>query len=1483
MSDSKSFATKTLVAMLALCQVVSVEAVVPPLGNTPLNQTSLVEPNLMFVYDTSGSMAWSHVPDHGSSLNGDSLANANVVPATVGYKNALCNSLAFNPALTYDPPTRADGTLFPNSTWTSAYYDGLRTSKASATNTPSMPFSGYGATIDLSSEYFAWDLEEAALSLTPFRRGNNNAGSAINSVGNGASLNVVRKAAAGDPSPKVVVSGAGPNYVVRVYPGSVSATHNYQLNDLVALLQPASIAGIYRVTNVVNLAAATSYFEFSLQTTAALPTVASGTNWHFREPETNGNNLGDSQLYVFGTGSPYTAYLVTNGIQARMLDGYRVIDIDTQGGYANYNGTYNLLDVNSVDGNNGFAKFQVTTNYLPGTAGTQDDDIGRFYQATELPSAAHYYAYTGTDPAPTDHTDVKCKEAPTVSIVDSKKVLGNSTNFTKVLIPLPTVDPIDTLYKTDGGAPITMTKAELNRRFANWFTYYRRRSMTMKSAVSTAFGSIDGDYRVGFMTIHAQPSHITTAGGSSFRPVGKFVGTTTGTVRGNWYSTLFAAPESGSTPLREALAGVGRYYGNKYSATVADPMYSNLNGGACQRNYTILSTDGMWNSNTPNPLNCSNCAVGLTATPSNDSNTVLDADSATGPATFAPFRLRSDGAFDGKNSSGTLADVALHYYGQDIRPDLPNNYGTANPANFQNMVSHTIGLGLSGRLKFIEDYKTSVDPASDFNRIKTGVATCSAAGGGTGASVCDWPDANTGNPNGTYPERVDDLWHAAVNGRGTFFSAKDPGSLARGLIKALTDIKADVFKAVAPSTASPVLSDDDNVAYVASYRNGSWSGRLEAKLINPETGEYLPGAPIWRAHQKLDAAVLSGGGTGWDTQRRIAVGTGSGTAVPFRWASLPAGHRTVLEDGKTAAYGESLLNYLRGDKSNEGESGNKLFRARGDDTVGDTTIGILGDIINSRPVVLSKATSRYSQDYHEGYDAFVTSVKNRPPVVYVNSNDGMLHAFDATSAGIGGAKVATATSGKELWAYIPSMLLRTGADALDEDGRKNGLQSYAYSEAANPPFRKHFLSDATPTIFDADLGHTGGTKGAVNWRSLLISGLNKGGKGYFALDVTNGAAATEVDVANKLLWEFKGDADMGYSFGSVTVSWIKDHGWVVIVPSGYNNSTGNGAIWILNAKTGAVVKKFTISSAGCGTNSCFQLPGLSASNPLNLGSLATFVTSRDEERLWSIYAADMQGNVWRMDVSDANMNNWKIVKLAELDRGLAPKGVYDNTRQPVTVNPAIAWDSAADARWIFIGTGLDQSKADRDGTFAQANQVQTMYAIRDGKALAPLTGSELPVKRDVMVPVNRATVDEVNLESHKRGWYMDLAPSEQVLGIDRLAERVVLQPSAALGQVIFASTIPTKDLCSPGNVARVYARSYLAGKEGRSFLKIGTGNVAYKELTTGAAASPRLIQLKGGKIVLQSADVKGELTNVGLENADVTLQTKASWRELIPD
>ncbi|MEH6461238.1 pilus assembly protein [Chitinimonas sp. JJ19] len=1467
MSDSKSYATKALVAILALCQVVSVEAVVPPLGNTPLNQTSSVEPNLMFVYDTSGSMAWSFVPDH-SSLDGNTLNSANVVPGTVGYKNHMCNTLAFNPLIDYQPPYRADGVLFPQVNFGAAPYEGLRPTMSSGTNTVAMPHGGTGSVVNLATEYFGFDVVESALNnvnsnspLVSVRRGNNNSGSSTANNGN-TSIGLVASNITNTSQARVQRSAiASPNWTVRVLPETTG--HGYQVNDIVIVHQPLAVAGLYRVT-AVSTSGSDPYFEFQVPGTVPVPTTTTSPaqSWLFQEAQSD-------QLYVFGASPNFNAYIVMPGVRARMLDGYRKLEITTSTNNQ-YNGVYDISDINFVNGFTGFIKFPVTTNFLPGT---NSQNVGAYYKVTEIPSEAHYFAYTGPGTDLTFDDDV-CKEAPSVSVVLGKKVLGNSTNFTYVKIPGNVPGSTNTRVKNSEGVEVSLSNAVLTQRFANWFSYYRRRSMLMKSAVSTAFNSVDDSFRVGFLSINAAPNQITTAGNAMFRPVDKF----SGTVRTNWYETLFASGENYSTPLREALAGAGRYFGNKYNTTVVDPMYTSDRGGLCQKNFTILSTDGQWNNTTPNPLNCNNCAVGLNGTPGNNTDSVFDADGNSGPVAFAPYRLRSDGVFDGRSVSGMLADIALHYYAQDIRPDLSNEkFDTTKPAPFQNMVTHTIGLGLTGRLAFTSDYKTSTAADNDFYRIKQGVATCSAAGGGTGSSVCNWPDPSAGGM-----QRVDDLWHAAVNGRGTFFSAKDPSSLSQGLATALNSIQADVFNAVAPSFASPVLSDNDNVAYVASYRNGSWTGRVEAKLINPDTGDLLTTPPIWRAHNILDAAVLADGGTGWSTRRRIAVGNGAGGAVPFRWASLPIAHQNVLADGKDAAYGEKLLNYLRGDKSNEGSAGSKLFRPRGDDLDGDPTIGILGDIINSRPIVLGKATSRYSEDYHEGYNDFVALVKNRKPVVYVNSNDGMLHAFDATSAGSGISRVATADSGKELWAYIPGLLMHSGTD---EDGRKNGLQSYAYVEGGTPPFRKHYLNDATPTVFDADLGHTGGVKGAKDWRSILISGLNKGGRGYFALDVTNGGAVTtEAEAASKFLWEFKGDADMGYSFGQATVSWLKNQGWVVIVPSGYNNSTGNGAIWILNAKTGAVIKKFTISATGCGDNSCFAVPGIGPGNPLNLGSLATFVTSADEERLWSIYAADMQGNVWRMDVSDDNMNNWKIVKLAELDRNTAPTGVYGTTRQPVTVNPAIAWDSAADARWIFIGTGLDQSKLDRDDLVPQASQVQSMYAIRDGKALAPLTGAELPVKRDKMVAVNRAGTDEVVMPSDKRGWYMDLAPFEAASPANRLAERVVLQPSAALGQVIFASTVPTKDLCTPGNIARVYARSYLAGKEGRSFLQNSGGSrVAYIELMTGAAASPRLVQLKGGKIVLQTADVKGSITNVGLENADVSLQSKTSWRELIPD
>jgi len=116
--------------------------------------------------------------------------------------------------------------------------------------------------------------------------------------------------------------------------------------------------------------------------------------------------------------------------------------------------------------------------------------------------------------------------------------------------------------------------------FANWYSFYRTRMLMMKTATGQAFKTVNDKYRVGLMRINSS-SAPTLA-----------IDTFDGTQKSAWYTALYGTIPSGSTPLRRALSNAGRYYAGKLSGT--DPVqYS------CQQNFTLLSTDGYWNSDGP--------------------------------------------------------------------------------------------------------------------------------------------------------------------------------------------------------------------------------------------------------------------------------------------------------------------------------------------------------------------------------------------------------------------------------------------------------------------------------------------------------------------------------------------------------------------------------------------------------------------------------------------------------------------------------------------------------------------------------------------------------------------------------------------------------------------------------------------------------------------------------------------------------------------
>ncbi|AYV38601.1 pilus assembly protein [Aeromonas veronii] len=434
---------------------------------------------------------------------------------------------------------------------------------------------------------------------------------------------------------------------------------------------------------------------------------------------------------------------------------------------------------------------------------------------------------------------------------------------------------------------------------------------------------------------------------------------------------------------------------------------------------------------------------------------------------------------DNDGTADTLADVAYHYWKTDLRPDLANKVPTSteDPANWQHLVNFTVGLGVNGTL----------NPAS--------------------GKPVSWP-----SPYGSDAKKIDDLWHAAVNSKGNFFSAADPDTFAAALSSTLAQIAARNSSA-SSVTANATRLDSNTHIYQARYNSGDWSGQLVSIPLN---SDGTLGEIAW------DAATLIP-----EPSARNIFTRQDGVGIPFRWDTLNVTNRALFNVAGDNQ-GESRVAYLRGDRSGEQRNGG-AFRNRSD---------LLGDIINSDPVYVGKRDYGYSsaagltQTEREGYQAFLssTAITRRPPMLYVGANDGMLHGF----------RVA---DGVERLAYIPSSLL----------GELNQL--------TRPNYSHRYYVDGTPRVGDAYLGS--------RWKSILLGSTGAGGKAVFAIDVT----APDNFTADKMLWEFT-DSEMGVALAAPTLVRVKaDNKWVALVANGYNSTSQTARLFVLDLATGAIIKE----------------------------------------------------------------------------------------------------------------------------------------------------------------------------------------------------------------------------------------------------------------------------------------------------------------------
>ena len=605
-----------------------------------------------------------------------------------------------------------------------------------------------------------------------------------------------------------------------------------------------------------------------------------------------------------------------------------------------------------------------------------------------------------------------------------------------------------------------------------------------------------------------------------------------------------------------------------------------------------------------------------------------------------------------------------------------------------------------------------------------------------------------------------DQWDTDANGDpDNYYRANDPQKMIDGLSNAFTDIVSKVSgSSNAFATVSPLVTAND-LAFATSYNADGWTGNIIGNTVTFVSG--LPVATkIWDARDIIEAQ-------NWDTGRFIATsscgaaatdGTKTCTGVPFRLASLAASNKTDLSSVSTTQ--QKILNFLRGDRSNETAAGG--LRIRKD---------VLGDIANSKVIAVGKPNEPYDETFNLGYAAFKTTYSSRINMAYVGANDGMLHAINGTN---------TSSGGKELFAYVPSPLFNGPNGTPQDDG---------LAALAKPAFIHHQYVDSTPVVRDANLG----TATTPNWRSLLVGGLGKGGKAYYAIDVTDPSTlSNEASLKSAVKWEFT-HKNMGYSMGKPVIVKINANdgttaynGWAVIITSGYNNTDRNGYFFVLNASTGALL---------------YQIPTYSSAPATDAGlaHVNAFVSNSLDFKADAAYAGDLLGGLWRLDLSTMVVKQIATLK--------------DTTgaAQPVTTPPVIEVDQASNNRYVFVGTGklLDDSDLGNSGK-------NTFYAINDGISSFGgfLINTTLPT--GVTFPIVRANLNDnsttfvsggvVAPAANTVGWYVDL-PDGFLVNVDIVTNA---------GVVAFVANNPTGTVCSNASTSngtsRTYAFSYGRGQ-----------------------------------------------------------------------
>lgn len=887
-----------------------------------------------------------------------------------------------------------------------------------------------------------------------------------------------------------------------------------------------------------------------------------------------------------------------------------------------------------------------------------------------------------------------------------------------------------------------MPTQALRDGFANWYTYYRTREYISKRALSEIIS--DSTARVGLATLHNNGNvgtvvknidNFTTSSDRSTNQINKNA----------LMEHLFESSSFGGTPLRTTLEEAGKYFDQNQTTPsglfgqsgVASPILSLSENGECQQNFAVVMSDGAWNGGNPSVNNA-------------DGNNNTD----------------WDGGDYGDSFSNTLADVAMSYYERDLS-SLPNNVKTipgVDENTEQHLVTFTVAFGVNGNL--------------DSNPPWTGTES--------------WQ-----NPN-TDATKIDDMRHAAYNGRGEFLSASNPQELIDTLNASIRSINNRQGSASAVAFSSTSLSTDTQI-FQGVFDSRGWYG----DLASFDLADNKLGSLNWRAGEELENRNL-------ETNKRQIASYNGQRGVKFKfpvkyWRYFKESSPRVLDlttdilnkeqmldllanapldipvprdtaggtqDGNTdrlinQAFGESIVDYLQGDHSNEGlAQGN--FRDRFNHR--------LGDIVNSSPKYVGAPVNLYPDDIGSEanlYSTFRADQKNRTEMVYVGANDGMLHAFKVSN-------------GKEKFAYMPGLLF--------SDEPNEGMHFLADKQYTHTPY-----ADGTPAVQDVFIDG--------EWRTYLVAGVRTGGMGIYVLDITNPDANSANSANSWVKFEFT-HPDLGHTFSDPQIVKLNNGKWAAVMGNGYSGEPdGDGKAKLFFVYLDGSGYKIIDTGAGSIVGgSCLAISsdcnGLST--PIAVDITGDYVPDR-------VYAGDLHGNMWAFDISSTTDSHWDIAhksgSTAEpLFTACSTTPCTQATRQPITAKPAVKVHgqrrlaSHYPSLIVYFGTGQFIANADASNASAQ-----TMYGVWDA-GTSSLTRAQLKEQVISIISKGRSLTQysPAYNEGAKSGmgWFIELPDNR---------ERSVTSPVLFGSLLLFNTIVPDAASCDGGGIGYFMAVDSITG------------------------------------------------------------------------